>query len=327
MKSQRRATLQEIKAARHRLDGLALRTPLIRLNLADTDPDYKSGTEIYLKLENLQPTGAFKIRCQGNVITSARAEDLSHGVFTGSSGSSGMAMAYVARQLGLTARVYAPEDAPLNKVAAIRDQGAAVHMLPTDDWWNIIQTGSYPGEKGFYANAVNCPDAIAGNGTIGVEIFEDLPEVDTVIVPFGGGGVSSGIASAFHALKPSVKIFGAESTAAMPLAAAFKTGGPVVVPRSSCFISGMGVDTILPDMWPLVQSLLTGAVAAELSDVAHAIKLMFVRNRIVAEGAGAVALAAALSGKAGSGKIVCVVTGGNLNSVDMVDILRGRIPQ
>lgn len=326
MKYQRCATLQEIKAARLRLEGLAIRTPLVRLNLSDSDPEYKSGTEIYLKLENLQPTGAFKIRCQGNVIKSARAEDLRHGVFTGSSGSSGMAMAFVARRLGLTARVYAPEDAPLNKLNAIQDQGAVVHMLPIGEWWNIIKTGSCPGEKGFYVNAVNCPDAIAGNATIGLEILEDLPDVDTVVVPFGGGGVSSGIASAFRALKPDTRILGAESKAAMPLAAAFEAGEPVVVPRHSCFISGMGVDTILPDMWPLVQRLLDGAVISGLSEVAHSIKLIFERNRVVAEGAGAVAVAAALSGKAGCGKIVCIVTGGNLDSNDMVEILRGVCP-
>lgn len=327
MKSQRQATMPEIRAARQRLDGIAVRTPLIKLNLTDGDPEYNSGSEIYLKLENLQPTGAFKVRCQGNVIKSASAEELRHGVFTGSSGSSGMAMAFVARQLDLLARVYAPEDAPLNKLKAIRDLGAKVHMLPFDEWWDIIQTGTYPGERGFYANAVNCPDAIAGNATIGLEIFEDLPDVDTVIVPFGGGGVSCGIASAFRILKPDTRILGAESEAAMPLAAAFEAGGPVVVPRRSCFISGMGVDTLLPDMWPLVRHLLDGAVTSDLDAVARAIKLMFERNRIVAEGAGAVALAAALSGRAGAGKIVCIVSGGNLNSGDMVAILRGGIPR
>jgi len=327
MTPQRPATLQEITDARHRLDGLALRTPLVKLNLSPTDPGYDPDREIYLKLENLQPTGAFKIRCQGNVIKAGDPKDLRHGVFTGSSGSSGLAMATVAQQLGLSARVYAPEDAPENKLQAIRDQGATVITLPTADWWKIIQTGAYPGERGFFANAVNCPDAIAGNGTIGLEIFEDLPEVDTIVAPFGGGGLSSGIASAFQALKPAVKIYGAESKAAMPLAAAFTAGGPVVVPRQSSFISGMGVDTLLPDMWPLVQSLLTGAVSADLAEVGQAIKLMFERHRVVAEGAGAVALAAALSGQAGTGKIVCVVSGGNLNPQDMVEILQGRVPQ
>ncbi len=320
MESLQPATLEQIETARTRIEGLAIRTPLVKLNVAEAP------AEIFLKLENLQPTGAFKVRCLANVLKSASAEELQHGVFTGSSGNSGVALAWLARHLGLKATVYAPDDVPKNKLDAIREVGATVCLLPFEAWWDIVRTGSYPGEKGFFANAVNSAAAIAGNGTIGLELFEDLPDVDTVVVPFGGGGVACGIASAFRILKPATKILAAESEAAMPLTAAFKAGRPVLVPRHTCFISGLGVESVLPEMWPLANQLLEGAVASSLDDVAAAIRLMFERNRIVAEGAGAVALAAALSGKAGEGKIVCVVSGGNLNKQHMIEILRGNVP-
>ena len=208
MKSLQPATLKQIEAARTRIQGLAIRTPLVKLNATGVPAD------IYLKLENLQPTGAFKVRCLANVLKSAseaQLAQLQHGVFTGSSGNSGVALAWVARHLGLKATVYAPDDAPINKLEAIREFGATVCELPFDAWWDVLRTGSYPGEEGFFANAVNSAAAIAGNGTIGLEIFEDLPDVDAVVVPFGGGGVSCGIASAIRVLKPGTKILAAES--------------------------------------------------------------------------------------------------------------------
>jgi len=313
-------TLDEIERARDNIRGLAIRAPLVRLNVADT------GAEIFLKLENLQPTGAFKIRCQSNVVKSATTEELESGVFTGSSGNSGIALAWVARHFGVPARVYAPQVAPQNKLDAIKALGAKVHLLPYEDWWNVLMQGRYPGENGFFSNAVNSQAALAGNATIGLEILEDLPDVDTVVVPFGGGGVSCGIASAIRALKPGVKVLAAESEAALPLTAALQAGGPVPVSHGNSFISGAGAETVLPVMWPLISELLDGAVSSTLDEVAAAIQLLFVSNRVVAEGAGAVALAAALSGKAGHGKIVCIVSGGNIDAQHMIDVLRGRRP-
>jgi len=313
-------TLDEIEHARDNIHGLAIRTPLVRLNIADAP------AEIFLKLENLQPTGAFKVRCQGNVVKSATTEVLEPGVFTGSSGNSGTALAWVARHFGIPARVYTPQGAPQNKLEAIKALGAKVHVLPYEDWWNVLMQGRYPGENGFFANAVNSQAALAGNATIGLEILEDLPDVDTVVVPFGGGGVSCGIASAIRALKPSAKVLAAESEAALPLAAALKAGGPVPVSHGDSFISGVGAETVLPVMWPLIKELIDGAVSSTLDEVAATIRLLFESNRVVAEGAGAVAPAAALSGKAGHGKIVCVVSGGNIDAHHMIDVLSGKRP-
>lgn len=327
MKIQQPASLQEIELARQRISGLAIRTPLIKLDLTESDSLYNSNTEIFLKLENLQPTGAFKVRCQANIINAASPTELGRGVFTASSGNSGTAMAWVARKLGIRARVYAPDNAPESKLRNIRDLDAIVHQLPYDKWWKIIETGRYADEQGFFANPVNSPAAIAGNATIGLEIYEDMPDVDTVVLPYGGGGLSCGVASAFHALQSTIRTFGAESCTALPLAAAFRAGEPVVVPRRDSFISGIGVAALLPDMWPLVKQLLAGAVAADLTQTSHAIRLLFERHHIVVEGAGAVALAAVLAGQAGTGKIVCVVSGGNLDGSDLVKILRGEVPR
>jgi threonine dehydratase len=327
VKIQQPASLREIEMARQRLSGLAIRSPLIKLDLTASDSQYNSNTEIFLKLENLQPTGAFKVRCQANVIKAASPTELGQGVFTASSGNSGTAMAWVARKLDIPARVYAPDNAPESKLQNIRALGAVVHKLPYEKWWEIVETGCYADEQGFFANPVNSPAAIAGNATIGLEIYEDMPDVDTVVLPFGGGGLSCGVASAFRALQSTIRTYGAESCTALPLAAAFREGEPVIVPHRDCFISGIGVATLLPDMWPLAQQLLAGAVAADLTQISHAIRLLFERHHIVVEGAGAVALAAALTGQAGTGKIVCVISGGNLDGLDLVKILRGEVPR
>ncbi len=320
MQTLRPPTLDEIERARDNIRGLAIRTPLVRLNVADAP------AEIFLKLENLQPTGAFKVRCQGNVVKSASSEELEPGVFTASSGNSGTALAWVARHFGIPARVYAPQHAPQNKLDAIRALGAKVHMLPYEDWWKVLMQGRYPGENGFFANAVNSQAALAGNATIGIEILEDLPDVNTIVVPFGGGGVSCGIASAIRALKSNARVLAAESEAALPLAAALKAGQPAPVNHGNSFISGVGAETVLPVMWPLIEELIDGAVSSTLDEVAAAIGLMFESNRVVAEGAGAVAPAAALSGKAGHGKVVCVVSGGNIDAHHMIDVLNSKRP-
>jgi len=212
------STLEEIRAAETRLAGLAIRTPLIRLNHPDTS------TDIYLKLENLQPVGAFKIRSLGNIIKSTDAGKLRRGVYTASSGNSGYALAWLARRLGIPATVYVPETAPEGKRASISRMGAQIKILPYADWWDIICSHSSPGEQGFYVDAVCDPAALAGNATIALEILQDLPEVDTIFVPFGGGGVSCGIASAVRALKPDTRVLAAESEMSTPFTSALEAG-------------------------------------------------------------------------------------------------------
>ncbi|MEE8496655.1 MAG: pyridoxal-phosphate dependent enzyme [Xanthomonadales bacterium] len=311
--------MDEIRAAESRIAGLAVRTPMIRLNDPDTPAD------IYLKLENLQPVGAFKIRSIGNILESTRAEKLRHGVYTASSGNSGYALAWLAQRRGIPATVYVPESAPEGKCALIRRMGARIKMIPYADWWDIICNHISVGEQGLYIDAVCDPAAIAGNATIGLEILQDLPDVDTVVVPFGGGGVSCGIASAVRALKPDTRVLAAESEMSTPFSSALEAGQIVQVENQPSFISGIGASSVLAEMWPLTRRILDGSVVSSLRDVADAIRILFESNHVVAEGAGATALAGALSVDAG-GPIVCVITGGNIDRAHMITILEGGIP-
>jgi len=299
-------TLNEIRKAADLLTPYVVRTPLLRLNLRDTP------NEIYVKLENLQPIGAFKLRCMGSAMLSADADTLRDGAYTVSSGNAGIGLAWMAAKLGVAATVYAPESGPPGKLGKMRDLGAHVHLLSDDQWWRMIVNGAHTKESGFLVDAVRNTSAMAGNGTIGLEIIEQLPDVDSVIVPFGGGGVVCGIASAIRALKPETRIIVAESDAASPLTAALAAGRPVTVPVRPSFISGAGAPSVLDEMWPLVRSVADRTIVSSVTEVADAIRLLFELNHVVAEGAGAIAVAGALSG-GGDGKTVCVVTGGNID--------------
>ena len=314
------ATLDELRAAAERIQGLAIRTPLVRLN-ADDGP-----AEIWLKLENLQPIGSFKIRGAGNKLRSVPAEALAQGVYTASSGNMAQGVSWTARQLGIPATVIVPESADKTKLAAVERFGGTIKLVPFERWWQTLVEHGYPDQPGLFVHPVADPAVVAGNGTAGLEIIDDLPDVDTVVVPYGGGGLISGVASAVKALKPDVRVLAAESEAAEPVAAALEAGHPVEVPYGPNFITGMGGRSVLPEMWPMVRGLIDGAVSSSLAEVAAAIRLIFERNRVVAEGAGAAPVAAALAGRAGGGKVVCVVSGGNLDADNMITILQGGVP-
>lgn len=311
--------MDDIRAAEARLSGLALRTPLVRLNYPDTS------TEIYLKLENLQPVGSFKIRSMGNILLSADPQKLHSGVYTASSGNSGFALAWLAQRMGIPATVYVPENAPAGKRALISRTGAQTKALPYADWWDIICNHSAPGVQGLYIDAVCNPVAMAGNATIGLEILHDLPGVETIVVPFGGGGVSCGIAAAVGKLKPGTRVLAAECEMSTPFTSALAAGRAVAVENTRSFISGIGASTVLPEMWPLANRLLSGSVVSPLAAIADAIRILFECNRVVAEGAGATALAGALTLQA-SGPVVCVITGGNIDKAHMMTILGGGVP-
>ena len=312
--------LEAIRAARGRIAGAVIRTPLIRLNVDDAP------AEIYLKLENLQPIGSFKLRGAGNAISSASTEQLADGVWTASAGNMAQGVAWHARQKGLRCTAVVPDHAPDAKLAAITRLGGQIVKVPFDTWWQIIVTHAFEGMKGFFVHPVSDPAVMAGNGTIGLEILEDLPEVDAVVIPFGGGGLSAGIASAIRAIKPDTKLYACEVETAAPLAPSMAAGAPQTVSYTATFVDGIGSGGLLPDMWPLVSRLLDGSLAVALAEIAAAIKLLVERNRVVAEGAGATPVAAALAGQAGAGKIVCVVSGGNIDSFKLAKILKGELP-
>ena len=309
--------LDAIEAARERIAGTAIRTPLIRLHIEGAPAD------IYLKLENLQPIGSFKIRGATNAVMLAPSSDRAAGLVTASAGNMAQGVAWAARELGVPATIVVPEHAPEAKLTAIKRLGGQVRKLPYDDWWNAIVTSHLDGIDGLFVHPVQDPGVMAGNGTIGLEILEDLPDPDAVVIPYGGGGLTTGIASAVKALRPETKIFTAEPKTGAALAAALAAGHPADVDYHASFVDGSGSRRVLDVMWPLVAPLVDGAVAVPVPEVAAAVRVLAERVRVIAEGAGALALAAALAGHAGTGKVVCVVSGGNINLAKLAEILTG----
>ena len=312
-------TLQDIKDAQQRIKGKVNRTPLIRFY-----PDHFPG-EIYLKLENLQPIGSFKLRGAYNAMNLADKSLLAEGVYTASAGNMAQGVAWNAKMMKIPCTVIVPDHAPQTKLDAITRLGAKFIKIPFNDWWQVIVTRKFEGMKGLFVHPVSDPLVIAGNGTIGLEILEDLPDVNSVIVPYGGGGLISGISSAIKTLKPDTKIFASEAETAAPLAPSLAAGQPVKVEYTASFVDGMGSSGILEEMWPLVSRLVNGSIVLSLKQIAEAIKLLIERTRVVAEGAGASSLAAALTSKAGEGKIVCVISGGNIDAEKLIKILSGTI--
>ena len=311
--------LAEIESARERISGAAVRTPLVRLH-HEQIPD---GTEIYLKLELLQPINSFKIRGATNAILQAPESERAKGLVTASAGNMAQGVAWAARELGLPATIAVPEHAPEAKLAAIDRLGGRVLKLPYEDWWNVIVTSRVDGVDGLFVHPVQDEGVMAGNGTIGLEILEDLPDPDAVVIPYGGGGLTVGIASAIKATRPETKIYAAEPATGAALAAALKAGEPVDVDYEPSFVDGSGSRRVLDSMWPRVQPLVDGAFAVPIADAAAAVRTLAERIRVLAEGAGALAPAAALSGRAGTGKIVCIVSGGNINLAKLAEILTG----
>jgi threonine dehydratase len=312
--------LEEIRAAHERVAGVAIHSPLLRLNVDDAP------AEIFLKLENLQPIGSFKLRGAGNALQLADRRQLEKGVWTASAGNMAQGVAWYARRMGLDCTIVVPDHAPETKLAAIKRLGGKTVKVPAADWFQIIFDHDYEGMEGLFIHPVTDPAVIAGNGTIGLEIWEDLPSVDAVIIPYGGGALSSGIGSALRALKPDVKLYAAEVETAAPVAPSLAAGKPVEVDYIASFVDGIGAPGLIPEMWPLVSQLLDGSLVVTLEDIAGAIRLLAERNRVIAEGAGAAPVAAALAGKAGDGKVVCVVSGGNIDAGKLVKILKGEVP-
>jgi threonine dehydratase len=309
--------LPAIEAARGRIAGAAIRTPLVRLYVENAP------AEIYLKLENLQPINSFKIRGATNAIMLAPAAERAKGLVTASAGNMAQGVAWAARELGVPATIAVPEHAPEAKLAAIERLGGRVLKLPYDDWWNTIITSHIDGVDGLFVHPVQDPGVMAGNGTIGLEILEDLPDPDAVVIPYGGGGLTAGIASAIRALRPATKIFTAEPETGAALAAAVAAGHPADVDYHASFVDGAGSRRVLDSMWPLVAPLVDRALAIPVGEAAAAVRTLAERARVIAEGAGALAPAAALAGRAGTGKVVCVISGGNINLTKLSEILNG----
>ncbi len=310
----------EIAEARDRIRDVALRTPLIRLQAPDAP------AEIWLKLECLQPIGSFKIRGAANAIRSAPPGAIARGVLTTSAGNMAQGVAWIAREMGVPATIVVPEHAPQTKLDAIARLGGTVIRVPFERWWQAMEEGSYPGVEGLFVHPVMDDAVMAGNGTIGLELVEQLDDIDTVLVPWGGGGLTTGIASALHELSPGTQVLACEPETGAPLTASLAAGHPVPVDYTPSFVDGAGSKGLLAPMWDRARPLLAGAIALSLDETAAAVRLLAERARVVAEGAGALAVAAAVSGRAGTGRIVCIVSGGNIDAARLAAILEGRTP-
>ena len=313
-------SVDDVRAARERISGVVLRTPLVRLNVEDAP------AEIWLKLENLQPIGAFKLRGAANAVLATDRRRLADGVWTASAGNMSQGVAWIARELGLPAAVVVPERAPQTKLAGTRRIGDEITEVPFEEWFEIFHTRSREGMRGLFVHAFDDPDVMAGNGTIALELLEDLPDLDAVVVPYGGGGLANGVASVLRELRPEARLYAAEVETGAPLAASLAAGEPTRVPHERSFVDGIGGAEVLPSVFSDSRRLLDGSLVVSLDGVADAVRLLVERNRVVAEGAGAAGVAAALAGIAGEGRVVCVVSGGNIDPGVLARILAGETP-
>jgi threonine dehydratase len=312
----RPVTLDEIRAARERIRGVAIRTPLIKLRHDAATP------EVWLKLENLQPINAFKIRGAANAVALLTSEERDRGVWTISAGNAGQGVAFAAREFGVPCTVVVIETAPDTKVERMRSLGARLVKAPFDACWLAMEQREFPGVEGTFVHPFDDHNFITGNATLGLEILEDLPNVRTVIAAIGGGGLISGIGSAIRAMKPEVKVMGAEPETAAPGALSFEKGSPQVFSDwQASFVDGAGGKSIFPRMWERMQGIVDGSIVVTLDEVRRGMRIVAEKTRVIAEGAGALGVAAALSGKAGDGPIVAVVSGGNIDLKKFAELI------
>jgi threonine dehydratase len=312
----RPVTLDEIRAAHDRIGSVITRTPLIRLRHDAPAP------EIWLKLENLQPINAFKIRGAANAVAMLTPEERQKGVWTISAGNAGQGVAYAARDFGIPCTVLTIETAPETKLERMRNLGARIVKAPFDVCWKAMDERRYPGIEGTFVHPFDDHNFIAGNASLGVEILEDLPKVKAVIAAIGGGGLVSGIGSAIRQLAPHVKILGAEPETAAPGALSFASGEPREFEQwQASFVDGAGGRSIFPRMWERMQGIVDGSIVVTLEEVKRAMRVVAEKARVIAEGAGALAVAAALSGKAGDGPIVAVISGGNIDLKKFAELI------
>lgn len=307
-------SLSQVEEARRNIQGVALRTPLVCCN-------FEAPAEIFLKLENLQPIGSFKIRGAANVMAVAPRERLLRGVLTASAGNMAQGVAFCARRMGVPATIVAPDTAPATKIRAVERMGGRVIKVPFAEWWQTFENRSYPGVDATFIHAFDDPHVMAGNGTIALELLADLPDFNAVVIPWGGGGLSCGIASVLRQLAPRVKIYAAEIETAAPLSPSLAAGRPQTADYRPSFVDGIGSKMVFATMFEHARQLLDGSLVVTLSEAAQAMKLVAERNRVIIEGAAACAVAAALSGKAGSGKIVAIVSGGNIDLDKFAEIV------
>ena len=315
----RHIPIEAIEDAADHVYRVAVRTPLVKLDLPFASAD---APEVYLKLESLQPIGSFKIRGAWNAVRKLSAAELRDGVWTVSAGNAAQGVALAARTANTPCSVMVIDTAPATKLRAIERLGATIVKASYDECWKTVESHASPRMRGHFVHPFDDDDFIAGNGTTGLEILEDLPEADAIVAALGGGGLLSGIASAVRARRPTIRIFAAEPETAAPLSTSLARGEASYFENwRPSFVDGAGGKSVLPTMWPLLKELVDDSIVMPLAEIANAMRQTADRVHIVAEGAGACAVAAALSGKAGTGKIVAVVSGGNIDLAKFAEVV------
>lgn len=313
-----RLPLTEVEAARPIVAEAAYCTPLVRLH---TETPHLAETRIWLKLENLQPIGSFKLRGAYHAMRRLPAERVAGGVLTASAGNMAQGLAYAARQLGVPCTVIVPDTAPRTKLAAIERLGGRIIPVDFDRWWQTFEDRTFPGVAGEFVHAFDDDLVMMGNATIALELIEDLPELDTVVIPFGGGGLLGGIAGVLRQVRPEVRIIAAEAAHGAPLSASLRAGAATEVAYQPSIADGIAGKSVFPRMWQIARGLVDAAEAVSEAEIEDAIRLLVERNRVVAEGAGAAAVAVALAGRAGRGNVACIVSGGNIDLHRLAAIL------
>lgn len=315
-----RPSIDEIAMARQRIAPYLVHTPLVKLDLGLAD------RQIFLKLETLSPIGAFKLRPALNAVFSRDPADLGRGVAVTSSGNMAYGMAWAARRAGVPMVAYMYRGAPQTKIDGVRALGGAVRFVTAQTWWDYIVGADRPDAPELLINPVTDQAVLAGNGSIGIEIFEDLPDVDVVLTPYGGGSMTTGVASAIKSLSRRARVYAVEDDSAAPVTAALAAGRIVTIETRPSFIKSIGGPSLVPQLWPVARELIDGAIAVSPAAVTQAMRLLFGKAKIVAEGAGAASLAAALARPDLTGNIVCVISGGNIDAAAYATVLAGGIP-
>jgi len=300
--------MSEIRDAQKRIAGTIVRTPLIRLDLGPGFPDVR------LKLENLQPISAYKLRGAANAVALLSDIERRRGVWTISAGNAGQGVAYAARAAGVPCTVVAIETAPASKLERMRALGAKLVLVSYARAWQALEDRSYPGVDGTFIHPFDDHNFIAGHATMGLEILEDAPDTAAIVAAIGGGGLITGVGTAVKTLEPQIKVWGAEPETAAPAARSFASGAPQEFPEwTATFVDGAGGKSVFPRMWQRMRPVVDGSIVVTLEEIKRAMRLMAEKVRVIAEGAGALGLAAALTGKAGQGPIVAIVSGGNID--------------
>ncbi len=308
--------MAEILAARERIAGTIVRTPLVRLEMGAGYPD------IRLKLENLQPINAYKLRGAANAVAMLSPAERERGVWTISAGNAGQGVAYSARKAGVPCTVVVIETAPASKIERMRALGAALVPVSYEAAWAALDARAFPGLDGTFIHPFDDHDFIAGHATLGLEILEDAPDTRAVIASVGGGGLLTGVGSALRFLRPEVRIWAAEPETAAPLALSLERGSPQAFPGwKASFVDGAGGQSVFPRMWERMKPVIDGSIVVSLEETRAAMRLLAEKSRVIAEGAGALSVAAALTGKAGPGPIVAIVSGGNIDLAKFCELI------